>query len=183
MEKLTLEKKTGFKVIDPFEPVNIRDVRGVLFYSTEDLLPKVEYFNLPAGEFFVDSGHIVKADKPREYKLADLPTPERDNGSMSDFDVKFETNPHKCTVYWDTKEIVFDKAFEERPIPQVMFILFHEFGHRYYETEKLADLYASNMMKVKGYNPSQIADAQMYSLSDKQYDRKEFVIENLINTL
>lgn len=183
MEKLTVNKKTGFRVIDPYEPIIIRDSRGILFYSTEDMTPRVEYFNLPEGEFWVESGWFEQAKKPREYTLATLPPIERDYGDMSDFKISYEPNESKCTVYWDLKEIVFDTSFQERPIPEVMFILFHEFGHRYFETEEFADLYASNQLKLLGYNPTQIALAQVGSLSERQTKRKEYLVNTLIETL
>lgn len=183
MEKITLDKITGFRVVNPYEPVIIRDKRGILFYSTEDMTPRVTYFNMPAGEFFVDSGWIEPVGKPRRYELATLPPHERDYGAMENFTITYEPNPNKCTVYWDLKEIVFDTSFMERPIPEVMFILFHEYGHRYFETEKFADLYASNRMKLSGYNPSQIALAQVGSLSERQQPRKEFLVNRLIETL
>lgn len=183
MRRIFLDDKTGFKVKRPTVPIIIRDARGMLFYSTEDLLPRVEYFNLPPGEYFVDSGDFVKADTPRKFELAKLPRPERDYGSAGDFKVLFEPNPNKCSVDWDKKTITFDTVFLDRSIPETFFILYHELAHRYYETEKEADLYSSNMMKIKGFNPSQIALAQMYSLSDRQSERKKYVIDNLLNTL
>lgn len=183
MEKLVLDRVTGFRVVDPYEPVIIRDKRGVLFYSTEDMTPRVTYFNMPEGVFFVDSGWIEPVEKPRVYELAKLPPVERDYGPMDHFKITYESNPNKCTVYWDLEEIVFDTSFQERPIPEVMFILFHEYGHRYFETEKYADLYASNRMKIAGYNPSQIALAQVGSLSERQMPRKEFLVNRLIETI
>lgn len=183
MRHIKLSRKTGFKVRDKFLPINIRDTRGILFYTTEDILPKVEYFNLPEGDYFVDSGDFIEVDKPREYELAKLPPPERDFGSLKDFVIKFGDNPHKCTVDWIDKTIEFDYQFLEKPLPEVMFILYHEEGHRYYETEEYCDLYASNLMKIRGYNPTQIARAQMFSLSSNQTPRKEFVVNHLINTL
>jgi len=181
--RIFVTEKTGFKIKDPSVPVVIRDPRGLLFYSTEDLLPRVKYFNLPAGEYFVDSGDFAKATFPRDFKLSRLNYPDRVYESTGDFDVIFASNPNKCTIFWDEKKIVFDKQFENKSIPETMFILYHEMGHRYYDDENESDLYASNMMKVRGYNPSQIALAQMYSLSSKQIGRKIYVNKNLINTL
>ncbi len=180
MYKLTLREKTGFQVVDPTQPVIIRDYRGVLFYSTEPMLPRVMKFNLPAGEFFVDAGYIRRMSSPNPVTLSRLPFPERFYPSTSDFNVQFGTNPNKCTVFWDEKLILFDKSFLDKPLPQIDFIRLHEEGHSRYETEKYADLYAANAMLEKGYNESQIGTAHIDSLSSNQYERKEYILNRII---
>jgi hypothetical protein len=52
-------------------------------------------------------------------------------------------------------------------------------GHSKYKTEKYADLFAANEMLKKGYNPSQIGVAPIDSLSEMQYERKRFIVNNL----
>lgn len=183
MRKLDLDKKTGFVVKDTTKPIIIRDNRGILFYTTEPLLPKVKCFNLPIGNYFVETGSFVAMEKPRKYKLASMPFPERRKKRPDDFKIIFEKNPNKCSVFWDRKTIVFDNSFKEKPLPQLFFVLYHEYGHHLYNTERYADLYASNLMKVRGYNPSQIASAHMHSLGSAQYDRKKYVTEKLIKTI
>lgn len=176
---MVLNSITGFKVKDVTKPVVIRDSRHIIFYDTEPLLPKVEYFNLPPGIYWVDTGFFSEASFPRSYPLAKLPRPERNRPKPFDFEITFESNPNKCTILWDEKVIVFDNAFLDKPLPELFFVLYHEYGHSLYETEKYADLYASNLMKVRGYNPSQICYAHLDSLSAKQIARKEFVIDQL----
>lgn len=51
-------------------------------------------------------------------------------------------------------------------------IINHEKGHIYYEDEPLCDIYASEVMKAKGYNASQIYAAfksTLYSDFRKQH--------------
>lgn len=183
MRRLLVPKITGFKVKNVNVPIVIRDSNGNIFYDTNPLVPKVKYFNLPAGLFFVDSGDFTEAIFPRRYKLATLPTPERSKPAPFDFKIEFGHNPNKCSIIWDEKRILFDNSFLTGPQTELFFVLYHEYGHAFYHTEKYADLYASNLMKLKGYNPSQICYAHLNSLSSNQLDRKEFVTEKLINTL
>lgn len=183
MRKLVLDKVTGFRVKDPTKPVLIRDSNGFVFYDTEILVPKVTYFNMPVGTYFVETGFISPSLFPRVYNLADLPLPQRDRRKPFDFKIEFGYNPNKCSIIWDEKRILFDNSFLDKPQYEVFFILFHEYGHALYETEKYADLYASNMMKIRGYNPSQIIYAQMNSLSPQQFERKKFLNEQLIKNL
>lgn len=181
MRKLTLTKKTGFRNIDPYIPVNIRDFRGLLFYSTESILP-VEKFNLPAGEYFIDSGNFKPMKKPVFFKLNKMPKPERYLKPPFDFRITFEPNPNKCTIYWLLKKIVFDPALKEKTIPEIWFILFHEYAHSLYKSEHLADLMSANLMKVRGFNPSQIGSAPITALSSQQWERKKFLVDSLINS-
>lgn len=162
-------------------PVVIRDFRGVLFYTTEPMLPRITCFNLPAGTYYVDSGFFRPLADPCPVNLSTLPFPERLYPSTDDFKIVFRPNRNKCTVYWDQKLIVMDTQFLERPLSEVDFILFHEEGHSRYKTEKYADLYASNAMLKKGYNDSQIGVAHLESLSPAQYERKKFINRKIIN--
>lgn len=179
MRRLKVNKKTGYIVKDVNVPVIIRDERGILFYSTESLLPKVQDFNLPPGVYYIDSGYFTESKEPRHYKLPRLPQRQRVfYSNPKDFAVRFANNPNKCSVNWDTKTITFDNSFKDKPLPEVDFIIYHEYGHRLYGSEEFCDLYASYCMLSIGYNPSQIGYAQIDSLSDRQNKRKEFIIDS-----
>lgn len=183
MRQLNLTKKTGFKVNDIYKPIVIRDFRGILFYTTEPFLPRVKEFNLPAGTYFVDSGYFSPMTFPVRYRYAKLPFVQRMFRKPSNFDVKFGTNPNKCTIFWDDDYILFDNSFREKPLYELYFILFHEFGHAKYKTEKYADLYAANCMLGMGFNPGQaiIAPVDSLSDSDEAIDRKEYVFNKILN--
>lgn len=194
MRKLTLHKKTGFRVIEINKPIIIRDFRFILFYTTEYLLPRCKQFNLPAGDYWVDSGNFKAMDFPIKYRLANLPAKVRNYAKPTDFKIQFAPNPSKCTIFWDLKKIVFDSSFKDMPLPVIDFVRLHEFGHSYYGTtnpyasykekqyyEKCADKWAGNAMLVKGYNPSQIGEAPIVSLSDAQIDRMYLMKETVKN--
>jgi hypothetical protein len=176
---LILNKKTGFRNLTPSRPVVIRDFRGKLFYSTEGLRP-IEKFNLPEGQFFVETGNIEKMNFPVNFKLSILPIPQRHFKTPDDFQLVFAPNPNKCTIRWTTKQIIFDTDLLQKTLPELFFILYHEYGHALYTTEKYADLYAANSMLKKGYNPSQIGKAPITALSTMQFERKKFIVNKMI---
>ncbi len=179
MRKLILENKTGFDVTDIYSPIVIRDSRGIMFYNTESLLPKVTKFNLPSGVYYVDKGSFRQSSSPRQYPNIRLPHRQRYfYCNPMDFDIRFGTNPNKCTVNWDKKYVLFDTSFKERPLPQLDGIFYHECGHRFYSTEKFCDIYSVKCMLREGYNPSQIGQAFIDSLSDMNNERKEYVIDS-----
>jgi hypothetical protein len=179
LKPLILKQKTGFINLNPNRLVVIRDFRGKLFYSTEGLRP-VKLFNLPEGQFFIDQGDFIKLDKPVKKKLVQLPKPERHYKPPFDFSIEFGYNENKCTIQWMKKNILFDNSLMEATIPQLWFILCHEFGHALYTTEKYADLFAVNAMLQKGYNESQIGLAPLTVLSTKQIHRKQNVVNKLL---
>jgi hypothetical protein len=177
MRKLKIFEKTGFQVTDPYTPVVIRDFRGVLFYSTESLTPKVKEFNLPTGEYIVDCGKFRSKEFPVNYPLYKLPRFERNREKPYGFKIRFGHNPNKCTIFWHRKLILFDNALKDLPLPELDFIRFHEYSHARFHTEVFCDLMAANYMLCKGYNPSQIRQAPIRSLSDKQFKRKAKFIQ------
>lgn len=179
MRQLKLNKKTGFKVTDIYQPIVIRDHRGILFYTTEPLLPKVKEFNLPEGVYFVDTGYFAPQMFPVSYGKIQLPFPERLLPRPDNFKVEFGHNPNKCTIFWKEGRILFDYQFKEKPLSEIMFILFHEEGHHLYKTEKYADGYAANKMLDFGFNPMQVGTAPMFSLSDRQLARKNYIVNKL----
>ena len=181
MYRLNIPEKTGFRVLNPNAPILIRDKWGKLFYTTETMTPKVRAFNLPRGEYIVETGLISEEKIPVIFKLPTMPSPERVLPfDPSTFKIIFAPNPSKCTINWFTRVIKFDTSFKEKSIPVFRYILYHEFGHKFFKTEKYCDLFAVCKMLNEGFNPSQIGRAQIETLSDKADYRKIFIINNLI---
>lgn len=179
MRKIVVTKKTGFRVRNPYKPVIIRDCRGVLFYTTEPLLPKTTKFNLPQGVYYVDAGDFTPMEKPVKYKYIPLPLPERNLAFPYSFKIFFGTNKNKCTIRWYDKSILFDESLKEKPLPDLYFILYHEYSHAKFETEKWADTMAYNFMIGKGFNPSQIGIVPIRSLSSQQWNRKKHLVKRI----
>lgn len=184
MRTLSVTKKTGYRIRDVNTPVIIRDWRGVLFYSTEELLPRAKEFNLPAldcpTKYIVESGMFTEREQPVNYNLIPLPDVERVFSDPSKFKILFDVNKNKCTVSWHDEVIIFDNSFKDKPLPELYFVLYHEYAHRYFKTERYVDLLATNYMLIKGFNPAQIGRAHVLSLSDRQNARKLYNIEKII---
>ncbi len=179
MRILKLTEKTGFINKDFSTPIVIRDQRGLRFYDTNGLNAP-EFFNLPPGKFNIDSGSFQPLAKPVKYNLVPLPWPQRNRPKPFNYKVVFGNNPNKCSILWDRGIIFYDNSFKKKPLPICDFVLFHEYSHACYETEKYADLMAGNYMLRMGYNPSQIGESPLDSLSPKQYERQYLMIKNMI---
>ncbi len=191
MKAFSVNKKTGFTINDPSKPLIIRDNRGLLFYSTEFMLPKklVTCFNMPGfGKFFIETGNISVRPAPIEYPKVIKPGTLKPRvnpltgepfPSPLDFDVEWGINPNKCTIKWNEHIIFFDSMFKEKPLPVVFFILGHEYAHEYSEDESICDQISGDFMKDLGFNPSQIAQAPQI-LSDRANQRKINMVNSLI---
>ncbi len=177
-------------VLDKSLPVRILDDRGISFYNTDTLDQVPDSFNLPSGNYIVDSGRFKPMAFPIKFKTERLPFPEiAFSPAPFNFEIVFADNKNKCSIYWKEKMIVFDNSFKECPLPQFYFILFHEYGHSLYgygklytakESEAYCDLYASNKMLDLGFNPSQIMNAPKDTLSSRQDYRKDYIENTLI---
>jgi hypothetical protein len=115
MLDLVLENKTGFSTILPF---TIYELNGNIFYSDKftDKIAKGErlFFNLPAGIYKYD-GSFSKLDSPIKLKSVTLPLKER-NIAYKRYNIIFGNNPNKCTIFYQTGEILFDDSFKIKPL-------------------------------------------------------------------
>lgn len=180
MPVLLVKGKTGFRNVSG-QPILILDERGERFYDTRQLLKRVQMFNLPEGTYYVALGDIARMSRPVNYELTPLPEKERHMfGSFENFDVHFVNNPATGTVVPAANEKFYDHALKELPLPYAMFIDEHENGHKYYITESYCDQYAVNKMLERGYNPSQISEAIVLTLSPDKAARKEIIVESLL---
>lgn len=180
LERLRVGGKTGFRNIDG-NPILILDDRGEIFYDTRNLLKRVQMFNLPEGEYYIAQGKVKRMALPVNYELAPMPPKERNlSGNFSDFDMYFVNNPATGTVSPASREKFYDHGLKELPLPFMMFIDEHENGHKYYETETYCDRYAANKLLERGYNPSQISEAIIFTLSPDKADRKEAIVRTLL---
>lgn len=192
MYELNVTRKTGFIVTDPSVAIIIRDNRGTLFYSTEPLVPKTKRFNMPAlGKFIVDSGKFRIANEPVFYPLVRMPKRTAYRESPINFSIKFGENKNKASINFLTREIEFDHSVAELPLPYIYYLYYHEIAHQFFGTnkpinspeynmcEKWCDVMSSNYMLNKGFNPSQIKEAQRNTLSQRNEFRKDFLQQKL----
>ena len=178
MQKMSLDKKTGFSTLLPFK---IFDSTGFLFYS-DSFVSKIKegkrlFFNLPKGNYLYN-GIFEKLPKPVKHKEIVLPDSERSIPNDG-YKIIFGYNPNKCSIFYDKKIILFDNSLKKIPMYMKFYIYYHEQGHHKYKTEKFADLFAAKKMLELGFNPSQIGYSSLETLSEKQQDRKEFLVNHL----
>jgi len=166
MLDLVLEKKTGFSSLLPF---TIVEPNGQVFYSS-DFTDNIKLgrrlnFNLPAGIYKYD-GAFTKLPSPVAIEGVAMPAKER-NIAYKRYSIRFGANPNKCTIFYDTGEILFDSSFLQRPLYVKYGIYFHELGHHWYRSEDKADLFAAYKMLILGFNPSQVGLVLAETLSSK----------------
>lgn len=182
MPRLTVKKKTGYRNVTG-KPIRIYDDRGIIFYDTSQYDNIIWHFNLPPGTYFIESGKFREMARPVEYPLASLPAPEYRNApNIDNFDVVIRKNPHVGSVHFYSGTVVLDENLvKNRPRAEICLILLHEKGHQFYATEEYCDRYAANQMLRMGYNPEQIAEASILTLSDGNNYRKELQVAKAIN--
>lgn len=162
--------------------IKIYDERGILFYNSAWAKRFTGVFSLPKGKYSTSAPlKIIRPLKRNKLKL--LKFERRKPHNWEDFTIQYGNNPHKCTIYHGQKRILFDTSFKDAPKYQLMFILLHEKGHKYYKSEAKADHYAIRGMWLRGYNKSQIGLAPLLTLSPRSYERKKQVINYLIKRL
>lgn len=166
MQKISINKKTGFTTLWPFV---IFDKNKVLFYSSNftDKIKKGERlnFNLPPGVFYYE-GSFRKLDFPVKQKEIKLPKSER-NIPIRQYKILFKENPNKCSINYAMGVIIFDNKFKTAPMYEKYYIYFHEIGHHFYKSEHLADLYATKKMLEVGFNISQIGRVPITTLTQE----------------
>ena len=86
------------------------------------------------------------------------------------------TNPRKAVISLPDGVIVCDPSLKTLPEFCLMFVLFHEIGHYFYEDEKECDRFAAEEMHRRGFNPSQILIATELTLGDP--DRRSCNLDN-----
>lgn len=181
-----VDQKSGFLTND--KNIVINDELGNIFYFKLNNEGKWIYFNLPEGEYTTNN-NILKAKAPREFKLKQLPKPNRPKKLPENFRVVFTENPNKCSVDNVNHVIYFDNSFKDAPKFVMDYIKLHELGHYFYSgqgqlSEKNCDHFSFNEMIKLGYNPSQVIAGINYSLSDRKeaVKRKNNLYTKAINS-
>lgn len=179
MRKITVNKKTVFFTHD--KPLNIYDERGLLFYSSDFVKKFKGFFSLPRGVYYTNNRLQLSSMKINSYEKIQLPKIERDlKHDWDTFKIIFDDNPNKCSINHKTKTITYDNSFKKQPLYILYFILFHEMGHNYYQSEIGADIFAVKKMLKEGFTPSQIGLSPLKSLSKSSDFRKKIIIDTIL---
>lgn len=158
---MIIERKTGFSGI---APITIYDKKGREFYSKKrSTNPDGRvYFNLPAGVYITNNA-LRKLRRPITYVCPPLPKIEYKR-PLPKLQVIVEPNPRKCTVFFETGIIKLDPEYANKPLPNLLHILFHELGHFQYVTEWKCDVFSCFLMLKFGMNPSQCLKKMVHNL-------------------
>lgn len=192
MKRLIVKYKTGYRNITGGNVV-ILDEEYKPFYDTRLVNSKVWEFNLPPGIYYLQMGKISQRHSPVEYTLEKLPRFTRNlQGNPEQFPIIYGRNNYTASVFWDKERspfgkcaIFLDNSMKEKTKPDLMFILYHECAHKYYdrskEEEAACDAYAANRMLEEGYNPSQINKSIIMTLSEHNGYRVDRMLNSLSN--
>lgn len=122
--------------------------------------------NIPDNGFYTFSEDCVFKEKPLEINgninKISLPTKERNR--YKSYKIIHDDKEIRSPALIYTKQgiIITGKRFKDFSIPTKIFLLLHEIGHFYYETEKYCDLFSLVHFVKAGYNVS----SAMYCLTD-----------------
>lgn len=177
MKEIDLDNKTVF--VCGSKDFTILDSDGQIFYSPSELKNFGFKFCLPRGKYYCDIQLNKVEDENFNKPLFTLPPYERDlKHDWKEFEILFDDNPNKCTINHIKKTITFDYYYQNVPSYVVTFILWHEKGHNFYETEYKCDLYAVYNMLNEGYTPFQISKCPLEAKL-KDSERLQKVFNNL----
>jgi hypothetical protein len=179
MRKIVVGKKSGF--VAQNSPVIIYDHRKKIFYSHLGNSNGLFYFNLPKGVYYTNNS-LGWLKEPLKDNLPQLPKREKFipiPKQFKDLKIRIGRNPNKASISVYTNKILVDDKILSLPLPNIIFVLFHEIGHFYFHSEKSCDLYAARQMLKLGFNPSQCGTAIIGTLSEHAENRKQCLIEKL----
>ena len=102
-----------------------------------------------------------------------LPPVERET-KRKKYKLIYAPNHHSpASIGVEKGYIVYNKYFTTLPKAFQEFIMFHEKGHRHYETEKYCDLFASLKMLKKGFGKSVALQCLRFTLRNENKEKAE----------
>jgi hypothetical protein len=157
---MNLFLKRGTHCLYPSEPqkyINIYDEFGRV-YIKRNPADCINFNVVKAGYFSCPNGYIEsKPLKLPEPNFMELYEAERNRGKQ--FEIVYNnaigSTPARIFTNLPVAKIEVNEVFMAMPPQYKLFILLHEMGHMYYETEEKADLYALKKFLEMGYNASQ----------------------------
>lgn len=179
MLKVVNLHKSGFVALSG--AVKILDDKLRPFYYFDFSGKSNKSFNLPEGVFYVMEGEIKRLEKPLTYKIKKLPIHSYlGRKSPKNFKLIVAPNPNKASIDFAKGVITIDPVYKYKPRLILDYILAHEFGHRFYSEQHYADHYAKYLMLKEGYNPSQIAFAIHFGISNRSNYRKDYLLKQKV---
>lgn len=146
-------------------------------------------FNLPqTGIYTICTDQPIKDIKivpiVIDYKGIELPKPVRIPKSAR---VTFQFSTREGSPAFmkpKTGEIFYNQKFKDLPEYCQRFIIEHEKGHLFYDSEFFCDIYAANSLLKKGYNYSEVVNALSHSLTKNPFNKERVlsVFNKISNT-
>ena len=151
-------------------PVVVYTLDGKPFYAYKNATGARVHFNLPKGMF--ETANLLDRAQLRKYKVEKPPKHERNIKMPKHIHYEFGNNKNKASIHLATGGVLLDKAFLEKPNSFIQQIKLHELAHYYYATEWKCDRWAQYVMvKLLGYNPSQVGSCNGHCLSEHSQER------------
>jgi len=135
---------------DSGRPFHIRRVQGEPFIT----------MNLKPGKYRIENGQLRSIGQAVTYNLdkIKLPKADRDQNKAFTFSQNFDLKG-PARIFPDSGVIEIGPKFHRQSEQIQDFILFHELGHFYYDSEENADAYALKCFLKAGGNQSAAYDA------------------------
>ena len=170
-----------FCFVRVFDSKNELEYERIFYNPTKECL-----INLPnLGKYTLIVDNIVKIDYLGLIKNKPLVLPNFDR-TPNDINIKIENtdiegSPARINI--KTKIVLVNKKYHKLPKYIRRFILAHEIGHLYYNSEEHSDLWATNYLFSLGYNQSQCTNSLINSLTDssQKNERVNFNFKNICN--
>jgi hypothetical protein len=164
--RYSFTEKTGIKTTH--QGVTICDLFGLEVFTNVGSGAAV--VNCPAGTWDI-FGDFTEVE-PVNYRPNGCEYPKKQRNVTRKINTFFEPNKNKATINLKNGSIKIDLHFW-MPLNQAQkdFVLLHEYGHFYYDSEPDCDYFAAEKMLEMGYNPSTISVAKT-CLESKERNEK-----------
>lgn len=149
--------KTRVSVASPV-PVTITRADGIAYINTQKRGDKYR-MNIPPGHYDIIGPHTIERARAYERRI-NLPIRQRLN--FRTYALEYAPNPHIGTIDHRRGVITLDTKLKNEPDHVRKFVYLHELGHKKYQDEHLADLYAAKNLIAKGYDPALIMEGATY---------------------
>lgn len=109
---------------------------------------------LPEGNYIFKGENILIGSEKRGkymFPVERMPAPEKRTLQKKYRVVYVPSNPSPASINVNRGVIIYNEYFTNLPYVFQDFILAHELGHRYFNTEKYCDLFACRELLKKGY--------------------------------
>lgn len=131
-------------------PYHIRRFMGDAFIT----------MNLKAGNYRIENGQLRSVGDPVTYNLDKIKLPKADRDQKKAFNfVQNYSLKGPARIFPESGVIEIGPKFHKQTEQIQDFILFHELGHFYYDSEENADAYALKCFLKAGGNQSAAYDA------------------------